>query len=244
MLNIAENLKSYFYLAETHLLQAKLSLLTLDIKKAKQFLTQAQNVAESCGMKRLAMNISNEHDTLLKHTKLWKKDTEIPFSDRLEIANLKEQMEIMTKNRAIELPELQDEESILLLILSEGGITVYSHPFRKQIFENHLFGGFLTSINAFVNEIFSEGLNRASFGEHTLIMESISPFLICYIYKGASYYAIQRVKSFIEKIQNNKEMWQILENYYQSNRIIQKEDIPSLNMMVNKIFIEKSIPSE
>ena len=235
----------HLILAETYLLQAKLSILTFDIKKAQVLLTQAQRLAESHGLDLLAMKISNEHDNLLIQTKLWKGDAEISLSERLELANLKEQMEYMSRKRILEVPEQKNEESVLFLILTEGGNPIYSHWFIKEKnLEDHLFGGFLSSINAFIKEIFSEGLDRASFGKYTLLMKSISPFLICYIFKGPSYYAIQRVKLLNSKIKSNEEVWQTLQHFYQTNRIIQTEDIPYLNLMINKIFIEKSFPSK
>jgi hypothetical protein len=247
LLDLAKNSHSYFVFCNAFILQSKLALLNLDIKTARRFLTQAQKITESYGIKSLAMRISYEHDELIKQSKMWEsyKTSETPISARWKLARLSEHMENMVKNRIIDFPNVKNEEPVLLLIISKGGIPVFTHSFIKdKFFEEHLFGGFFTAFNSFMNEIFSEGLNRASFGEHTLIMESISPFLICYIYKGASYYALQCVKSFIEIIQNNKQVWQLLDQFYQSNRIIQKEDIPSLNMIVNKIFIEKSIPSE
>ena len=70
LLNIAEKSGSYSILCETHLLQAKLSLLTFDIKKAQRFLIQAQQIAEKFGLKLLAIKISNEHDDLLKQSKM------------------------------------------------------------------------------------------------------------------------------------------------------------------------------
>ncbi|GAH26837.1 unnamed protein product, partial [marine sediment metagenome] len=72
MLAIAEKSHSYKVFCETFLLQAKLALLNLDVKAARRFLTQAQKIAESYGIKRLAIKISNEHDELLKQLNLWK----------------------------------------------------------------------------------------------------------------------------------------------------------------------------
>jgi len=244
LLNIAQNQHLNLILAETYFLQAKLSILTSNIKQAQEFLTQAQNLAESFGLEMLAMKISNEHDNLLKQTKLWKQDKDIPLVDRLELASLEEQMEYMTKKRIIEIPELSEEEPIFLLILSEGGIPIYSKSFTEDdSFEDHLFGGFLTSVNAFINEKFSEGLKRASFGKYTLIMESVSPFLFCYVYEGQSYSALTHIKTFIDEMKANKEVWLTFEKYYRINQVVQKEEVPSLDSIITKIFIQKSIPN-
>ncbi|MFX0156253.1 MAG: tetratricopeptide repeat protein [Candidatus Hodarchaeota archaeon] len=244
LLTIAENSHSYLIFCETFILKAKLALLNLDIKAARRYLTQAQKIAESYGIKRLAMKISHEHDELLKHLNMWEnlKKSDASLSERWKLTRLNEQMEHMVKKRMIEIPEFPDEEPVLLLIVSEGGTPYFSQSFiEDKSFEDHLFGGFFTAINSFINEKFSEGLDRASFGEHTLLMNPISPFLMFYVYKGQSYSAQQRIKYFIDKIQNNKLIWQTFGKFYKLNKEIQLKDIPSLKSIIKDIFIEKTV---
>ena len=245
LLDIAEKTGSYSILCETYLLQAKLSLLTFDIKKAQRFLTQAQQIAERFGLKLLSIKISNEHDELLKQLNMWEnlKESSSSLKERMEFARLNEQVENMIQKRAVEVPELSDEEPVLLLIVSEGGRPIFSKLFvKEQAFEDHLFGGFFTAINSFINEKFSEGLDRATFGEHTLLMNSVSPFLMCYVFKGQSYLAQQRIRYFIDKIQNDEDIWQNFKKFYQLNKEIQLKDIPSLEPLINEIFMDKTIP--
>ncbi|MFX1481139.1 MAG: tetratricopeptide repeat protein, partial [Promethearchaeota archaeon] len=244
LIEIAEKSGSYHVLGESYLLQAKLALILLDFKKARQSLTQGQQIAEKFGLHSLAMEISNEHDELLAHLNRWKKieDQKTTLPERMELARLNEQMENMVQNRAIEAPELSDEEPILLLIVSEGGTPIFSKTFSEdQPFEDHLFGGFLSAINSFMDEMFSEGLDRATFGEHTLLIDSISPFFSCYIFKGQSYSAQHRIRYFLDKLTNDKKIWQVFEKYYQMNQEIQLKDIPSLELLIKKIFIDKTI---
>ncbi len=94
LLDIAEKSNSYWVLAETYLLQAKLSLLTFNIKKAQRFLTQAQQIAERFGFNQLAMKIVNENKDLLKKLDLWEKlkESGAPMADRFELARLDEKM--------------------------------------------------------------------------------------------------------------------------------------------------------
>ncbi len=94
LLDIAENSNSYWILCETHLLQARLSLLTFDIKKAKRFLTQAQQIAERFGLNQLVKRISDERQDLLKKLSLWDKlkEAEAPMADRIELARLDEKV--------------------------------------------------------------------------------------------------------------------------------------------------------
>jgi len=241
---IAEKSDSYSVLGENYLLEAKLALILLDLKKARRLLTQGQQVAEKFGLHALAMKISNEHDELLTHLKTWEdfKETNTSLSERMQLARLNDQIEGMVKKRVIENPEPSEETPVFLLIVSEGGTPVFSQSFiEDQTFEDHLFGGFFSAINSFISEKFSEGLERASFGEHTLLMNSIYPFLMFYVYKGQSYLAQQRIKYFIEKIKNDESIWQIINKFYQVNREIQMKDNPSLELLITEVFIEKNI---
>ncbi|MFX0024132.1 MAG: tetratricopeptide repeat protein [Candidatus Hermodarchaeota archaeon] len=244
LLTIAEKQHSYIVFCETFILQAKLALLNFEIKSARLFLTQAQKIAEFYSMKRLAVKISFEHDELLKRLNLWEKlkESEAPLSERWKLARLDEQIKNMVKKRKVDVTELSDEEPVLLLIVSEGGIPFFSQSFiGDKIFEDHLFSGFFTAINTFINEVFSEGLDRASFGEYTLLMNSVSPFLICYLYKGQSYSAQNRIKSFLMKIKSNKQLWDDFNKFYQMNRKIHIRDVPSLEALIQEIFIQKNL---
>ncbi|MFW9827977.1 MAG: tetratricopeptide repeat protein [Candidatus Thorarchaeota archaeon] len=239
--------RSYSLLAETYLLQAKLSLITLDMIKARQFLTKAQEIAEKYGLNRLAIRISNEHDELLKKLDVWEnlKESQASLSERMKLARPNKQMERMIQKREIVVPELSDEDPIVLLIITEGGNPLFSESFVEEwTFEDHLFGGFLTAVNSFSGEMFSEGLNRANFGEYTIIINSLHPFLVCYLFKGQSYLAQQRVSKFIDHIRDDTTIWNTFNDYNQSCREVQLKDIPSLEPLIRKIFIDKSIQLE
>jgi hypothetical protein len=243
LLSIAEKQHLYLYLAETYFLQAKLSLLTLDLKSAKRFLTQAQTIADSYGMKLLAMKISYEHDELLRQTKMWEnlRISEVPLSERLKLAGLKQQMENMVKRQMIEVPKISDEEPVLLIIISEGGINIFSQSFIENgAIESQILSGFLTTIDYFIREMFSEGLDRAIFGDHTLVMKSISPFYVAYTFKGDSYYALKRANYFIEKLQTEGDIWQKMLKYCHKNQMIHSKDIPSLDSLIIDTFINKN----
>ncbi len=244
LLSIVEKQHLYLYLAETYFLQGKLSLLTLDLKKAKRFLTQAQKIAELYGIKQLAMKISYEHDELLRQTKMWEnlKVSEVSLSERLELSGLNEQMENMVKRRMIEVPEISKEDPVMLLLLTEGGNLLFSKKFIEDFsFEDDILGGLLTTINYIINEVFSEGLDRAVFGEYTLLMMPVEPFLICYIFKGHSYFAYHKIKNFLDSIKNDSVIWQSLQNFFQKSKSIQINDIPSLETIITEIFSKKNI---
>ena len=244
LLDFAEQQHSYWILCETQLLQSKLALISLDLKEARRLLTQGQQIAEKFGLTLLARKISNEHDELLKKLSTWEnlKDSDISLAERMELARLNEQMGQMMRKRELELPDLPDEVPIVLLIISEGGRPIFSESFVEEwSFEDHLFGGFLTAVNSFSVEMFSEGLDRANFGEYTIIMNSLHPFIVCYLFKGQSYIAQQRVKILIDKIKKDKNIWKTFNEYNESCRVVQLEDVPLLESMITEIFLEKLI---
>ena len=88
--------------------------------------------------------------------------------------------------------------------------------------------------------MFSQGLDRAIFGEYTILINSVSPFIICYLFKGQSFLAQQRMKQFIDTIQTDKKIWETIKKYYEAHRLIQETDLPSLDILVNKVFIERT----
>ncbi|MFX1420660.1 MAG: tetratricopeptide repeat protein, partial [Promethearchaeota archaeon] len=229
LLTIAEKSHSYLVFSETFILQAKLSLVNYDIKAARRFLTQAQKIAEKYGIKRLAMKISHEHDELIKKLKMWEKlkESGASISERWELAGLNQKIENIVRRRMIETPKILEEEPVSIFIITEGGSPLFSHSFIDQkSFESHLFGGFLTTVDYFIREIFSEGLEQAIFGEYTLLMRFISPFFITYIFKGDSYYAHQKINYFMEHIQKEEDIWQKLLKSFQVNQSIKVKDIP------------------
>jgi tetratricopeptide (TPR) repeat protein len=246
LLTIAEKSHSYLIFCETFILQAKLALINFNVKEARRLLTQAQKIAESYGIKRLAMKISHEHDELLRQLNKWEnlKKSEVSISERWKLAGLNNQMENMVKKRISEAPEVSEEEPMIILIITEGGTSIFSHSFIKdKEFESHIFSGFITTIDYFIREMFSEGLDRAIFGEYTLLLKSIPPFFISYIFKGDSYYAHQKINYFIDHVQKEDVIWQNLLKSFEASQSIHLKDIPLLESLLTETFITKRIES-
>jgi len=244
LLRVSEKSNSYWILGETYLLQAKLALIKLDLTEARRLLTGAQKIAEKYNLPYLAMRISHEHDELLKELGQWEyfKQTKASLEKRMQLSRLSEHMDLMAKKRIVEPKELLDEDPVFILIIAEGGVPIFSQSFKEAwSFEDHLFGGFLTAINTFSDEIFSKGLDRASFGEYTVILKSVPPFLVCYIFKGQSYQAQQKMRYFTESIVNEKKIWQTFHNFYKTNREVQLDDLPLLKHLITQVFIDKTI---
>ena len=112
LLDVSEKMSSFTFLAETYFLKAKLALLTLDVKKARRFLTQAQQIAERWSFNLLATKISSEHERLLTQQSTWEnlKDTEISLTERIKLAGLDEQMSQLLRKSSMFATQVKEEE--------------------------------------------------------------------------------------------------------------------------------------
>lgn len=239
ILDVAEKRHSFIWLAETKLLQAKLALIQMKIDEAKLLMTQAQQIAELHGINLLAIKISSEHDQLLQQLSIWDdfKSENAPMSERIELASFEGVIERLQGKRTIKKSKLIPETPILLLIIGEGGLPVFSHSFTEEIsFENGIISGFLSAFNSFSNEIFSKGLDRAKFGDYTLNIQSIGSFSLCYLFKGQTYIAKFRLTQFNKEIQQNHTIWNSLNEFFQLGRMAELNTIPQLNTLIQKIF--------
>jgi len=142
----------------------------------------------------------------------------------------------------INFPELADEEPVLLLIITDDGTCLFSNSFSENFpFEEDLVSSFLTAFNSFSEELFSKGLDRARFGDYIILMESVVNYSICYLFKGQTYLAKQKLVKFSERIQKTKSIWQLLEKFYKSNQILDIKDSTPLRSLITDIFTKKSI---
>ncbi|MDX1797688.1 MAG: tetratricopeptide repeat protein [Candidatus Lokiarchaeia archaeon] len=239
LLDLAEKNNSFSLIAETKLLEARLALLSFDIKNARKFLSKAQEIADKYGLHRLSIKISNEHDELIKEIDMWDnlKKSNLPMSERLKKTGLKEEMKRMIQKRKIEIPVPFEEDPLLLLIVTEGGVPAFSHAFSKDWhFSDELFSGFLSSFDSISKEVFSEGLDRAKFGEYTIIISSFGKFLICYLFKGQSYYAKQKLGYFTDHVKTTPSVEQILNHFLKDFHTIQLEEYPILKELIIESF--------
>ena len=53
--------------------------------------------------------------------------------------------------------------------------------------------------------------------------------------------AQNRIKSFINELQKNKEVWDTFLKFFQMNKEIQMTDLPSLESLIKEIFIDRTL---
>jgi hypothetical protein len=243
LVRVSEEQRSHIWLGYAYLFKAKLAVIEVNFDDARRFFTQAQQIAEMHGLDLLARSISAEHDIFLNELEKWKafKESKPPISERFDLSSLEATIDIILQRRVIKPPELIDEISVLLLIISEGGMTVFSYYFTEEFsFEDEFISNFLTALNMFSEEVFSKGLDRAKWGEFVLIMDSIGPYTVYYLFKGQSYLAKQKLIHFAHRVQNTASIWNALKNFQKTHQVIELSDNPSLESLITEIFIKKS----
>lgn len=227
-------MNSYSLQAQAYLLQGKVSLLRMNLGDARLYLTKAQQIAEPHGLQLLAYQISSEHDKLLEQFNEWEdlKRRKATISERIDLASLDETIDRIQEKKQIDIPELINEDPLVLLIITEGGALMFSYPFTEEWKSNNdIFGNFLSAFTSFSNEFFSRELDRARFGDFTVLMKSVPNFIICYVFKGQSYQAQQKLSRFAEKLQENDPIRKILDVYYNTGQVIETKDFPFLEVL-------------
>ncbi len=77
-----------------------------------------------------------------------------------KLAKIEDSLFFFTEKPGQRTEELINEEPVVLLIISDAGVLVFSYPFAiKWKRNNELFGSFLSAFTSFSDEFFSEGFD-------------------------------------------------------------------------------------
>lgn len=240
LLEIAKQQHSHWLLAETYFLRAKLVLLELDIEKAREYFFQAQIIAEERGMQTLAIKISHEHDLLLSQLRKWNEliSKKASLAERMDLAEMQGTVERIVQMKMVDIPEMQKEEPVLFLIVAQNGLSVFSKPFLPEGEVNsQLLGAFLSAINTFSDAVFSRSLDRARLGEYTLVMKSQDPLLMCYVFKGQAFSAIQKLNHFSKITVDSTPEWSALLRTNETGVTLNPSEHGSLEKITEKVFL-------
>ncbi|MDH5402773.1 MAG: hypothetical protein OEY49_09810, partial [Candidatus Heimdallarchaeota archaeon] len=131
-----------------------------------------------------------------------------------------------------------DESTLpqFLFLLGTGGMTVYSHKFKKEGgFDEVLIGGFLSALTSFSQELFGGGmLTRIDQENHVLLLDKITPSLILVLLVDEETYTLRkRFKKFSQLLKESELIGILDSDFYLS------EDNPywgALDELVNETF--------
>ncbi len=118
-----------------------------------------------------------------------------------------------------------------------GGIPLFTKIFsEKWKHDDNLLSGFLSAINLLGNEIFDESIDRIKFKDHIILLKIVDPLSVCYVIKGQSYPAQQRLNEFTQGIKNNQKIWKTLNQSIKTGYVLSTEKLPDLGTLVNQVF--------
>jgi hypothetical protein len=239
LLDISEKQNSHWLLSETYMLKAELALLQDNTPLTREYITKAQSIAEEKGLHKLALAISREHDKLLDQIGLIEgfSETDLEEKSLIEVDEVEDLLGRMTTRNLAAVTEATPEEPVMLLIIGEGGMSLYNRTFTSNEYvKGPLVGSFLSAIESFSKEVFSSPIERVTLGNYRLILQTHNLLTFSYVYKGESYSAIKRLTKFIQQLEINKEFWSGLINKTDTGLTLNDEEEIILNNIVNNIF--------
>lgn len=100
-------------------------------------------------------------------------------------------------------------------------------------------GGFLTAVQNVANEILAgtETLDRIMYQEHTITLKAHDPLMFSYIFKGASYSALQKLDQCMDTVNTSLAVWKWLIRLARSGILLATPEQRTLEGMVDKIFL-------
>lgn len=206
LMRIASEQGSFSLLAEVYLLQSKLALIELDIKRAEMLLAQSELTAIEKNLTRLSIKISNQQDVFLSQVSSWNELAQrgASYSERMDLVQLEHLISPLVQRR-VDDAHVEPEEPVMLLVLnSETGVCLFSHSFvGEQTSHTQLdIGGFLGTIDLFMSDVFdtSGSIQRIKHQEFTLTMRPSGSLRFWYVFRGSSYSAAHKLDDFIDVV--------------------------------------------
>ncbi len=239
--DIAQKQHSMIIFAESYWLLSQIALIELDIGSAREYLTKAQNIAEEWGIDQLALKILKDQDKLLEKLELWEnlstKNASLP--EIIETADIEEFFMKLYRDKGLDI-QFPPEEPVMFMLLKSTGMPIFSKNFiLDEELDDSLISGFLSAINIFANEAFSSTgpIKRIKHNDFTIITNNIETYLICYIFKGQSFSALQKLSKIYDKIKLNAQLWSELKLIYDRTITLSQKNELVLSSIVSNVMI-------
>ena len=196
-------------------------------------------IAEEKGLNNLAVLASIEYDLLLEKIESFdfSTDSKLSFAERFGLNELEDLIQRMINKNVALLPKQLEEDPILLLVVTEAGIPIFSKKFATDSqFDDMLISGFLTAINSFIREAFATqgAVERIKQKEYTLLFQAMEPLTFCYVIKGPSYLALKKMDKFMTALRASDLIWDEIIESTETGKSL--EDLQSINDMTVQYF--------
>ncbi|MCY3411269.1 MAG: tetratricopeptide repeat protein [Candidatus Heimdallarchaeota archaeon] len=214
---IAKNQKSFSLLSKTYLLLYRVSLIELDLERAKSLLSQAELIAKEHNLERLLEFISNEQKVFLNKLERYNilVESNTGLIETIEQENLKETLDLLKKRRIVDSEQLLSvDDPVFVLLLNIDGVSLYTKNFNNNVIINkNLIGGFLMASDLGISSAIkgTDGsIESIKYGKYNLIFQKFQDITCCYAFVGPSHQAIKRLTAFLDKIKTDEQIWSLL----------------------------------
>ncbi len=219
------------------ILQAKIAMFEKDMTKSKRHLNDAHQLAAKHKDETLERSIANHQDTLLSLTDSGWFDENLHAGHEhlLEVLEIEESLTFAPFIAAPIRPH-QEERPIWLVIIKQGGISVYSKMFEPELSVNEQFiSGLVTAIDILGKESLpnSGSIERIIFQEYKIVIKRSNSLLFCYAFFEQSYPALQKLDDFIVALREKTDLWDVLDREIP---FLTQDEITSLNNLAEMIF--------
>ena len=114
-MSIAKNQKMFSIIVETYRLQSQLALAELNLKDARELLTQAKTIAEDKGLDKLAQDIIADQKNLEKQLEMWQEmiARKASIFETIDHVSLEETLKNISKEKTLSRLEGKKDESLI-----------------------------------------------------------------------------------------------------------------------------------
>ena len=95
---------------------------------------------------------------------------------------------------------------------------------------------FLDAIKIAIEDFSSLSIDRARLGEYTLLIRSEVPVIVCYVFKGQSYSAQQKLSKFLKTMSSTLSVWENLADVVDKDGILREIDKTLIETFLTEIF--------
>ncbi|MEA2069658.1 MAG: tetratricopeptide repeat protein [Asgard group archaeon] len=234
----AREMESQLYILENLLLKIKYTMLKNDVEEVKILLSQAKQLSEEKGFRRIALKV-HDLEKLILDMKDGTTKLIIPHkftSESIPKERVNDKIMRIAEKTTVVKDKIRKEEPVLFLVIAEGGITLFSRKFKTNAVIDEMFvGGFLTALNTFMHETFMTGgsIERIKHQEFTLLLKGHESLFFCYVFQGQSYTAVQKLNHIIKKI-TSLPVWNKL--LHKNQEQLTSEEFKYLNNLADETF--------
>lgn len=225
-------------LIDALIMRSRILLIQFNFNDARSHLAEAEKIARDLNSQPLMQRVSSAFDKLLDQTDRWKDYVEknVDLIDLVKQSELEDLVIRMIRKKTKDIADVSEETPILLMIMSDYGMSLYNKTFTHLDSDSQLIAGFISAINAFSSEAFAAtgSIERIKHNEYTISLLPDEKMTLCYAYTGPSFATLSKVENVMRELKKDSQLWHVLNNPASG---IQDDDFHKIEQIVTNTFI-------